>query len=177
MRSIDESEVSLFLLIQIIGLAAVFFEIGSVQRKKRINILGFQLIGNALWVVHFLLLGAVTGAALNVVGAIRAYTFQRFGSSSNRSTTVLGVVLLLVLIIGAASWQGDLSILPLVATIVTTIGIWQLKEQRIRVIVLISSPLWFAYNLLIGSYAGVANEILLMVSILIALGRYRKLNN
>lgn len=35
------------------------------------------MVGNVLRVVHFLLLAAPTGAALNAVGAVRAYSFNK----------------------------------------------------------------------------------------------------
>lgn len=57
---------------------------------------------------------------------------------------------------------------------IATVGVWQLKEQRIRQIAFFSWPLWLIYNIAVGSYAGVVNELLIATSIIAGLWRYRK---
>lgn len=162
------------LIVQIIGFAAIAFEVGSYQPKHRKRILGFQLIGNLLWVVHFLLLSAPTGAVLNAVGAVRAYTFNRFGSHEGRSQWLLAIIVATIFAVSLLTWQGPISLLPMTGMSLATIGMWQRDEQRIRKIIFFSWPLWLIYNILVGSYAGVVNELLIAVSILIGLWRHRR---
>ena len=59
--------------------------------------------------------------------------------------------------------------------VLSTIGLWQRNEQHIRWFLLLGSPVWLAYDLLVGSYAGMVNEVIFASSIIIALLRYRHL--
>lgn len=161
-----------FILAQIVGAIAFVLEIATVQWRRE-QILFTQLIANGFWVVHFLLLGALSGAAMNVVGAIRSYVFYKT-NHDRRSVLVLWAVLGLVLVAGMLTWQGWVSLLPIGGMITAVIAFWQLKEQRLRLLIFTSAPLWLAYNIIVGSYGGVANEIMLMVSSGIALWRYQQ---
>jgi hypothetical protein len=166
------SELTIF--IQLIGFVGVLFGVISFQPKKRKNILRFQLLSNLFWVIHFFLLGAVTGAALNGAGALRAYLFDKYNKRTSQSQWLLiGVISLMVALV-LLTWQGWISLLPMIGMIVATIGFWQRDEQRIRLFLLFASPWWLSYNALSGSYAGVVSEVLATTSILVALWRYRR---
>ncbi|MEK7070605.1 MAG: YgjV family protein, partial [Patescibacteria group bacterium] len=53
-----------------------------------------------------------------------------------------------------------------------TIAFWQSNPRYIRLIGLISPPLWFTYNYISGSYAGMFAEIILLSSNLIGIYRF-----
>ena len=61
----------------IIGLLAVAFFVLSYLQKKRGVILTFNLISRVLYVVQYLLLGAIEGAVLDVLGSVSAAVAQR----------------------------------------------------------------------------------------------------
>ena len=46
---------------QIIGIAAMAFNIISYQGKKQSTVIALQLVGGALFAINFLMLGAVVG--------------------------------------------------------------------------------------------------------------------
>lgn len=157
-------------LIQLVGLLAMLLGVTSVQWKHRSYILLTQVSASIMWVVHFLLLGALSGAAMNAVGGVRSVVFLR----KKRPRWLLWCLLAVVVAVGGLTWQGPLSILPTCGMLAGTLALWQQDEQRIRRLLLLASPLWFSYNLLVGSYAGIANELILITSILVALWRYRR---
>ncbi len=161
------------LIVQAFGIVGMIFGLWSFQPKQRINILKFQLVSNAFWVLHFGLLGATTGAALNAAGMARAYGFHKFAQQSKRPKWLLWTVLLLITALGFTTWQGWYSLLPMFAMVIATVGLWQRNEQWLRFITFFASPLWITYNILSGSYAGVLTEVLIMCSIIIGLWRYR----
>lgn len=162
------------LVVQLLGFIGLAFGALSFQPKHRKNILRFQLVSNTFWVMHFSLLGAPTGAALNAAGGLRAYLFNRYGSRKRRPLWLAVGIIGLMIVLAALTWQGWLSLLPMAGMIIATIGFWQREEQRIRLILLFASPLWLSYNILSGSYAGITAELLAMTSILVALWRYRR---
>ncbi|MEK9195850.1 MAG: YgjV family protein, partial [Patescibacteria group bacterium] len=70
------------------------------------------------------------------------------------------------------TWHGLISLLPMIGMITGTIAFWQSNPRYIRLIGLISPPLWFTYNYISGSYAGMFAEIILLSSNLIGIYRF-----
>lgn len=66
------------IFIQAIGIVAMIISLVAVQFKFRKHILATHIISSVLWLAHFLLLGAITGAMMNVVGVVRLYVFSRW---------------------------------------------------------------------------------------------------
>lgn len=132
--------------------------------------LTLQLIAALLYAVHFYLLGAITGAALNATGAARNYAFTRH--SDKRSWWLPGAFIAVFCLVTALTWQGPLSLLPLGGMISGTLAFWQRTPNHIRLIALISPPLWFTYNFISGSYPGMLVETIMFGSNLIGIYRF-----
>ena len=83
------------------------------------------------------------------------------------------------------TWNGWWSILPVVANIAATIGGYTYNARKIRIVgMLINSPLWIVYDIVVGSWAGILDEIVSEVSMIISIivmdGKtwiYQKLRN
>ena len=163
-------------IIQAIGLIALAAGISSVQFKTRRGILMAQLFASGLWFAHFGFLGAFTGAFLNAIGVLRTASFHRF-KQSRYAGAVFWSVMVIVLLVGILTWNTAVSLLAISGMLLSTIALWQRDEQRIRWLLLANAPLWFGYDLLIGSYAGMVNEIFFASSIVIALMRYRRVRH
>ena len=146
----------------------------AVQFRLRTHILRLRIVASLLWVVHFLLLGAPTGAMMNVIGAGRTYVFNRWGAAANRSMLIFWSMFMLTIVAGAIAWHVWWSIFPIIGMSFATVATWQRNEQKIRFILLLACPFWFIYNVLAGSYAGMLTEVLTVVSLCVSLWRYRK---
>ena len=71
------------------------------------------------------------------------------------------------------TWGGWWSILPVVANIASTIGGYTYNARKIRVAgMFINSPLWIIYDIIVGSWAGVLDEIVSEASMIISIYRY-----
>ena len=160
-------------LIQLIGFIGLLFLGLSFQQNNRNRILVFILIGQIIFILHFALLGAWTAAGVNSVGAIRTLLFRfRDERSWAGKSFWPWVFIFLFGMVGWASWDGWLSLLPVVAMSIETVGLWMRNTSRIRLINLFPHPLWFTYNLVKGSWAGVATEVFIFLSILVAIIRF-----
>jgi hypothetical protein len=162
----------MMLAVQAVGVCALLIDILSVQRKRRTNILAMQMVASVTWVIHFFLLGAISGAAMNAVGIIRSLSYYKW-RGKHRPRRVLYMILALSVIMAAITWQGALSVLPLAAMIIAATAFWQRGEQVVRILLLVAAPLWFAYNFFSHSYAGMTSDVLALVSLSLALYRYR----
>lgn len=124
----------------------------------------------ALWSVHFLLLGAATGAVMNLIGAARAFAFYKV-EPTKRNRWILWSFLSLLAIATALTWQGIISLLPFAGSAANVIAYWQKQPKTIRRFALATPPPWFIYNVISGSYPGMIVEVLKMTSNIV--GQYR----
>ena len=73
----------------------------------------------------------------------------------------------------AFTWSGWISILPVAANIAATIGGYTYNGQKIRIAgMFINSPLWIIYDILVGSWAGILDEIVTEFSMIVSILRY-----
>ncbi len=63
-------------------------------------------------------------------------------------------------------------VLPIAAQIFGGIAVWQNNPRSIRFLMLIPRPLWFIYNLFVGSYAGMIAEVFIFTSVLVGIIRF-----
>jgi len=158
------------LVAQLIGFIAVAFSLAVFQVNKRNGMLLLTIVASLLYTCHFYLLGAYSGSIMNLIGAVRSYVFKRQGK--NQSVLTLSIFSLFFVVGTFITWQGPESLLPLGGTLAGSIAFWQLKPKRIRFIALISPPLWFTYNIIVGSYAGMFIEIINFSSNMIGIYRF-----
>ena len=71
------------------------------------------------------------------------------------------------------TWDGWISILPVAANIAATIGGYTHNGKKIRIAgMFINSPLWIIYDILVGSWAGILDEIVTEASMILSIIRY-----
>ncbi len=156
--------------IQLIGFAGLAIAVVVFQLNKRQQMLRLNIWANLLFSLHFFLLGAYSGAALNAVGAARNYCFVKFRYRPWSIWVLWGFIAAFTLAT-ILTWQGPLSILPAIGMISGAFAYWQPTAKSIRLLSLIAPPAWFIYNFFSHSYAGMLIEIFIFCSILI--GMYR----
>jgi hypothetical protein len=160
-------------IIQIIGFIGLLFFVISFQQKKRRSILAFMVLGQGIFLIHFVLLGAWTAVGMNVVGMVRSLVFQqrddqRWANWRFWPAAFIGMFILAGLL-ARESWTG---ILPVIAMSIETAGLWLKNTKRLRFVNLFPHPFWFSYNLIKGSWAGMVCEVFVLSSILVAIIRY-----
>ena len=60
---------------QAFGLVAMFFHIFSYQQKTPRGVIVFQMFSSILFSVNYLLLGALVGMCMNIIGLMRAIVY------------------------------------------------------------------------------------------------------
>ncbi len=160
------------IIAQIIGVLGLLCNGLSFQQKKRKGILSFQICAAALFVVHYIILGAYTGAVINFLGMLRSIVFINSDKKWAKHPVWLGVFVVVFTVASIVTWVDWYSILPATAMVLTTISYWLKNETKIRLVTFPSSPCWLVYNILTGSVAGVLTECVVMSSLIIAIVRY-----
>jgi len=160
--------------VQAIGFAGVAVFILSYQIKSNKALYFMQLLGSGLFVVQMLALGAASGSFSLIALVCRNALLMKYNDWNwVRRWFVMGVFEVVYLVILFATWQGWFSLLPWAAMAFGTIGYWTNNAQKIRLANLVCvAPCWLVYDALVGTWAGVLNESITLVSILISIYRY-----
>lgn len=162
------------IIVQAIGFIGIALNIWAVQFNKHWQIVLIKTFGALAFVVQYLLLKAWTGAAMDSLGIIRNIIFI-FAVQKGKSTKPWVIVFVaLTAVIGVFTWEGLISILAIVAKLLSTVSYGINNAHKIRMINLPSSGCWLVYNTLHFSLAGLLNEILVITSIVIAEVRLHK---
>ena len=80
--------------------------------------------------------------------------------------------ILLYIIAGIFTAKTAMDLLPIVAQVFGAIAVWQTNPRAIRFIMLVPRPLWFVYNFIVGSQAGMVAEVFILVSVIIGIIRF-----
>lgn len=161
------------LIYQGIGMIGLVFAIISFQNNKRNLILVFLGLSQICFIAHYALLGVWTAVSMNIVGATRTFFFIFRGRKKwMDSDGVMYAFICLFVIAGILSWQNWFSLLPIMAMVIETIGVWQKSPRRIRFIVIIPRPLWITFNVIHHSYAGLLTELFVISSLITGIVRF-----
>lgn len=157
---------------QVIGFVGTIVSFIIFQQNKRSRIIGLQILSTSLFAVHYILLGAFTGAALNLIAVTRSIVFYNNDKKWAKSPAWLWFYIIVSVVASIFTWENWYSILPAIALVLTTIANWMKSETKIRLISFPNSPCWLIYNAITGSVAGVVTECIVMTSLIIGIIRY-----
>ena len=163
---------------QAVGYVGFLFVVLSFQKDKRSTILLYLVIAQIFFTAHFSLLHAWTGAAMNALAGIRTFLFyKRDVIPLFKNIVWMYAFMAIFLVVGLLTWQGWHSLLLILAMVVDSFAVWNERTSRIRAFMIIPRPLWFTYNFIVGSYAGMMTEIFVFLSLLVAILRFDILHN
>ncbi len=161
-----------FLLIQGIGFLGTILFFLSYQCRNNKTLFRVQFVSYLCYTVHLLLLGAITGGISYVLNTVRSFCL---GSENRllRSKWACSLLCILQIVTLVFTWGGWWSILPVVANIAATISGYTYSARKIRVVGLcVNSPLWIIYDIAVGSWAGILDEAVSMISMILSIVRY-----
>ena len=173
-----ERENNMQVLIRVFGIIGLILCIIPFQFKKYKNIILCKMMSELSFGVQYLLLGltgnagAYTGALIDGVSGGRNFLYYKLNEKGKSTFPVMIVFSVVVIGIGVGSWAGPISLLPILAKLITTVSYGIKNERILRYITLPSRVLWVAYNGVIGAWEGMAADSLALVSILIAIYKF-----
>ena len=164
---------------QIIGIIAVILFVLSYQLKKRRGIILCNVFSRCLYILQYVLLGAFSGAILDVIGVIASVIAEKkdkpFIKKHLRAVIIsIDAIMVVAGVIICIINQSLLDLLPIAGVLLHTSAFWLTDERKIRLVSLTGSPFWFVYNFASRAYGSAAGDLFTMVSIVIAMIKYRK---
>lgn len=165
----------MFIVAQIIGGIVLILTIVSVQFKTKEKILLCQIIANILIAIQYFLLNALTGAVVSIINVVRCIIFYFYKKKNMKPSIIFLIIFIIIAIIsGIFTWQSIYSIIPIIAAIIFTYGLWQDNVTITKICTGITAANWSIYNLIVAAYAGAIQSIAECISSIIAIIRNKK---
>ena len=167
----------LYIIGQILGVIAIGLGVLSYQMKSRKGLVLVQLATTVTFVIHYFLIGAWSGMALNAVSTVRNILFlgiEKKGGSSKLASYIFAVIMGIV---GIITWQAWYSVFMVAALTINCIGMGYTNPQSTRKSILITSPLALIYNCFVWSVGGAIFETMSIISAALGIWRNRKEKN
>ena len=162
------------IIAQIVGFIGMGLFLLSFQFKDNKKLFALQLGSFGVYVVHYLLLGAVTGGVMMFINTLRCVVMYFYNDKKwAKWKGWLWVFFAVYLVNTAYTWDGFLSLLPMVGSVSCLFAYWNRNKRTIRLVnLLLGSPTWLVYDVLTNSIAGAISESFYMLSILISIVRF-----
>lgn len=160
------------IIAQAVGFCAMAVAIMMYQSNKHKNILLLMMLCSSLWCLHFGLLGHWTAVAMNGLNVVRNVVFCYREKKWASSNAVPAIFIVLSLILTVVTYEDLWSVVPFIASVFAIISTWQTDTKKLRFLTIPVCICWFSYNLFHNSWAGMANEVFALSSIIVAIIRY-----
>ena len=160
------------LVIRGLGIAALVASLLSFQFKKHKQIVLCKMLSELTFALQYFLMGAYTGCLLDLISGARNFLFYRFVEKKRSTVPLILLFSLLVVVLAIGSWAGPISLLPMVAKLLTTVSYGMKNERLLRCITLPSCAFWIAYNVFVGNWEAMISDSLSLISILIAICKF-----
>ena len=159
---------------QILGIIATIITFLSYQMNTKRTLLMAATAATLCTCLSYLFLGASSGFVLNVVCLVRNVAFYFQDEKSKFNFISACILALIMVVLGAFSWQGPVSLLIIFALAANTIFMSFGNPQLLRKSILLTSNCVLIYNVFVFSIGGITNEGISIVSSVIGIIRFRK---
>ena len=157
----------------IFGIGAMLALFSIYQQKTRKGIILSKLTADVCWVVHYLCIGGVAGAIPNFVGIFRELVFVARKKYKWANVVVWPIVFILInFCLGLRTFSSPFNILPIAASAFVTILLWIDNPFLTKVLYIPVCASFMIYDIYIGSYIGIINEAISILSIIIFLIKF-----
>jgi hypothetical protein len=139
---------------QVVGYLALVLGVTAFLQKSDQRLKFFNAVQSLVYGLHFVLLGHLPACASSLVSSLRSFLALRY-----RSFWLGAAMIAANLALGAAfvtNWAGWL---PVIGSCIATFAIFTMRGIPFRVVLLASTLLWLANNVITGSIGGTILEL------------------
>ena len=158
----------------IVGGIAIVFYFLSYQIFDKKKLLLMQTLATATNCLQYVLLGAYSGFALNIVCILRNLLFYHRDKKYLSGRWLPFALAAVMAGISAFSWDGYHSLFIIVGLMVNTVSLGLFESQNLRKSILVSCPLVLIYNVFEFAIGGIVIESVSILSAIIGILRYRR---
>ena len=170
-----------YILSQIFIIINYIFLVMTYQSKNRKNILIFNFVALIASALSYMFLSAYSGLAMTIVAIIRNIIFiideKKNGKSEKNQTKdyiILAILYIISIILGILTYNGILSMMSVIATMLYTYSVWQKSTKIYKILGIPVGIIWIIYNIYIFSVFGIILETILAISAVIGYIKERR---
>ncbi len=141
--------------------------------RSRLGMLLAQLATNLCFALHYALLDAGTGCAMNLLAAAQVGAAIPLGTRPGFRLVYLAVLPFIAAGV-ALTWNGLPSAFAAAGFALVSVARYQLDVWRFRLIMAVALPFWFGHNVLVASVPGMLSDVVGMALNLAMLVRLRR---
>ena len=167
---------------QIIGIVGVVSNMWSFQQKNKYRVVFFQLLGSSLFILNYALLGAMTGALINILQVATAIIFLFKDKTHAHHFAWIFILAAfyglsyasVFLFFGKEPNAKNLIIefLPVIGGMLGGILSYRTKNAGvIRIFGIIKTPVWLTYNIVAFSIGAILSDLGCLVSMFVGILR------
>jgi len=155
----------------------------SYLAKKRKMVVILDIVSMVCGIVAFILLGADLGMAMSVIILLANFYYlwdenkhsaRERKKLHKRDYVVLAVVLMGIAVVTWLTYDGPLSLLSVVATVIYEVSIWQKSTKVYKFLGIPVALCWMLYNGVVRSIFGVVCEAVMLGTSVVGYGREMK---
>lgn len=163
-----------YMIGQFLGIIAVILGFICFQMKSSRSILTFQIIVASVFSAHYLLIGAHTAMALNLLAAVQCVGYYFRDRRGSKSMDLPIVFTILTFVSGVLTWEGWYSAFIMLGLVINSISLAYSDAQKIRYSMFVKSPACLIYNIIVLSSGGIIYECAVLISAIIATSKEQK---
>lgn len=156
-----------------LGIVAIILGFVTYQMKTREQLLFIQIATTICFSIHYLMIGAYSGLALNCVGTVRNIAYYYVGQKGSVDRRWAIAFSLIMGTIGILSWQDWYSVFVVLGLVINSFCMSFAKPQNIRKSIFVTSPLVLIYDVFVLSVGGIVYESVAIISAFVGTLRNR----
>lgn len=160
---------TLYIISQIFVIVQYSFLMATYQSKTKKQILIFNTIACIASALSFMFLSAFSGCAMSLLAVLRNYLF--LNQDKTKDVNKLIIVLILLVLLTLVTYDGILSLMPSISTLLYTLSVWQNDRRLYRIFGIPIEIIWLIYHIYIFSIFGIILEGFLLISVVIGIIR------
>ena len=148
----------IYIIGQCFGVVAIILGVISYQMKTQRQMLFVLTATATVFCIHYLMIGAITGMAMNAVNILRniAYDYRTRKGSKNMALPIVFAVIQAAMAI--LTWEAWYSVFIFIGVVANTVCMSFTNAQRLRASILVTSVFVFTYDAFAFSIGGMIFE-------------------
>ena len=158
------------MIFSILAFMALILSICIKDRKKS---LGVQSLNCLFEAIYSFIINAFTGAFLSIINFIRTFIFMQSVKIKRNIYVFILIMFESIIVLNCIyTWNGIISLLPTIGSIIRTYCLWQSNMKLVRISGITTGILYGLYYLYYQSWFIVAGDIILLITSIISIYKY-----
>lgn len=158
------------MIFSILAFMALILSICIKDRKKS---LGVQSLNCLFEAIYSFIINAFTGAFLSIINFIRTFIFMQSVKIKRNIYVFILIMFESIIVLNCIyTWNGIISLLPTIGSIIRTYCLWQSNMKLVRISGITTGILYGLYYSYYQSWFIVAGDIILLITSIISIYKY-----